>query len=295
MNRYNIRPIFRILPLAGSFLLINSAFAQQGNRGETGASGRQGSTPSVESIFVGQLKKNDKDGSGTMSFEETSAERFFPQSLFDAIDTDGDGDISMKEAVFADKIDQFQGPKKRITFEGKEWVADYALKAKVTNYKGKEALNIIGREQTYVFLPIDEFQDGTIEVDIASDAFCGIGFRGRDNGQRVERLYFRPMFTANADRRDMTVQYAVTGRKDGHWLELRKSAPGKYNAEADIEPGEWFHAKFVIKGTSLKVYINGSEEPQMVVDPLLDGVSQGSVGVWGWDSHFANFKYVPAR
>ena len=69
--------------------------------------------------------------------------------------------------------------------------------------------------------------------------------------------------------------------------------PGKYETGVDIKQGEWFHAKFVIKGKSLKVFVNGSDNPILTVDPMLDGVSKGSVGVWGWDSYFANFKYTP--
>ena len=83
------------------------------------------------------------------------------------------------------------------------------------------------------------------------------------------------------------------GREGGHWRDLRTQFPGKYETGVDIKQGEWFHAKFVIKGKSLKVFVNGSDNPILTVDPMLDGVSKGSVGVWGWDSYFANFKYTP--
>ncbi len=216
----------------------------------------------------------------------------FRETLFEAVDADGDGEISRQEAILADRTDTYKGPAKRIKFEGKEWVADYAIGAKVVGYKGKTALHIVGREQCYVYLPIDDFQDGVIEVDIAGDIFSGIGFRGRDKGQRVEKLYFRPQ-NSGTDRHENTVQYSVIGREDGHWRALRTKFPGKYETGADLAQGEWFHAKFVIKGESLKVYVNGSSEPILTVDPMLDGVSRGSVGVWGWDSYFANFKYTP--
>lgn len=291
MNRFIKQLTSGILALVASVLFFNSAFAQQQNRDGGNAAGRQGAPLRGESGFAGQVKKNDKDGNGTLSFEEASVERLFRQSLFNAIDTNGDGQVSMKEAVVADKIDKYKGPSKRISFEGKEWVADHAIGAQVVNYKGKKALHLAGREQCYVYLPLDDFQDGTIEVDIAGETFSGIGFRGREGGQRVEKLYFRPQ-NAGTDRHSSTVQYSVIGREGGHWRDLRTKSPGTYETGADISKGEWFHAKFVIKGTSLKVYVNDSTEPQLVVDPMLDGVSKGSIGLWGWDSYFANFKYT---
>ena len=245
-----------------------------------------------EAAFVGQVEKNDSDGNGKLSFKEASVERMFRKTLFDAIDVNNDGEISRQEAVKADKIDISQGPKKRIEFEGKQWVADHAFGASVVNYKGKKALHIAGREQTYVYLPVD-FGDGVIEVDIAGDTMSGIGFRGRENGTRVEKPYFRPQM-ANTERANMTVQYSVMGREDGHWRTLSDSSPGTYQAAANIKKGEWFHAKLVIKGDTLKMYIDDAPEPVLVVDPLLDGESRGSIGVWGWESYFANFKYTPS-
>jgi hypothetical protein len=292
MNLPNACIHFRAIFLIGTiFMAASAAFPQRQNPGGANPPARAGGAPRGESSFILQLERNDKDNNGQLSFEEASTERMFRESLFKAVDTNSDGEISRQEAILADKIDQYQGPEKRITFEGKEWIADYAIGAQVVDYKGKRALHLDGREQCYVYLPIDDFQDGVIEVDIAGDIFSGIGFRGRENGQRVEKLYFRPQ-NAGTDRHGNTVQYAVIGREGGHWRDLRTQFPGKYETGADIEQGEWFHAKLVIKGTSLKVYLNDSENPVLAVDPMLDGVSKGSVGVWGWDSYFANFKYT---
>lgn len=279
-----------------TFVVIATLYLHSSAQNRPGASGggqRQGPPPG-ESSFVGQLHANDANTDGQLTFEEAKVVRAFRQSLFDAIDTDGSGGISMEEAALADKIDKNKGPKKRINFEGKNWTADHAIGAKVVQYKGKTALHIAGREQCLVYLPIDDFQDGVIEVDIAGDIFSGVAFRVRENGQRSEKLYFRPQ-NAGTERAENTVQYGVIGREDGHWRHLRTNFPGKYETSADIAQGEWFRAKFVIKGESLKVYVNGAPEPLLVVDPLLEGVSRGSVGVWGWDSYFANFKYTPSK
>ncbi len=150
---------------------------------------------------------------------------------------------------------------------------------------------LAGREQCVVYLPINDFTDGTIEADLAGPIFTGIVFRVREDGKRAEKVYFRPQ-NAGTERHENTVQYAVMGREDGHWSALRREFPGKYEAGTDIQKEEWFHVRMVIEGTSLKVYVNDGKQPVLTVDPMLDGVSSGSVGLWGWDSYFANFKYT---
>ena len=284
---------FRKPLLASLFIALAGAATLTAQQRPGGAGGqRPAGPPRDEAPFSGQIARNDADKNGSLSLAETSKMRNFPKSLFKAIDTNGDGEISMAEAKVADKVDKRKGPAKRIKFEGKQWIADHAIGAEVVKHKGKEALHIVGREQCVVYLPIDDFQDGTIEVDIAGDIFSGVAFRTRENGARSEKLYFRPQ-NANTEKHQNTVQYSVLGRRDGHWSQLRRNFPGKYETGANIAKGEWFRAKFEIKGEELKVYVNG--DLLLTVDPMLDGVSKGSVGVWGWDSYFANFKYTPAK
>jgi len=185
------------------------------------------------------------------------------------------------------------GGGKTVDFEGKQWATSLAKEVIVVEYKGKKALHILGGEQTYVYLPGVEFQDGVIELDIAGPIFSGVGFRGRENGRRVEKIYFRPQNAGTAKHAN-TVQYAVLGREDGTWRYLRTKFPGKYETGADIKKGEWFHVKLVIRGTEVKVYVDEKPEPVLTVDKMLDGVAKGTVGVWGWNSYFANFRFTPA-
>lgn len=184
------------------------------------------------------------------------------------------------------------GQGKTIEFEGKTWAAGLAKEVTVADYKGKKAMHVLGGEQSYVYLPDVEFQDGIIEVDIAGPIFSGIGFRGRESGKRLEKVYFRPQ-NAGTARHANTVQYAVIGREDGTWRYLRTNFPGKYETGADIKKDEWFHVKLVILGAEVKVYVDEKSEPVLTVDKMLDGVSRGTVGVWGWNSYFANFRFTP--
>jgi len=149
---------------------------------------------------------------------------------------------------------------KTIEFEGKTWAAGLAKEVTVADYKGKKAMHVLGGEQSYVYLPDVEFQDGIIEVDIAGPIFSGIGFRGRESGKRLEKVYFRPQNAGTAKHAN-TVQYAVIGREDGTWRYLRTNFPGKYETGADIKKDEWFHVKLVIRGAEVKVYVDEKPEP----------------------------------
>ena len=181
-----------------------------------------------------------------------------------------------------------------IRFEGRVWSAPNAEEIKVTDYQGKQALHIKGSEKNYAFLPVVGFGDGEINVDIASDTFSGIAFRGNSNGDVAEKLYFRP-FNSGTEKHSNTVQYSMIGRPKFGWRALRASDPGKYESGANIKKGKWFRARIVLKGKRLAAYVNDQSEPVLVVDPMLGDSERGTLGVWGWDSYFANFRFTPAN
>ena len=151
---------FNIAALIFSLFVATLAEAQQqrnqrgGNPGGRGAGGARAG----ERGFVAQLATRDADKSGTLSQEELSGGRMgIRPALFKAIDRDGNGQIDKKEAKAADLIDTYQGKPKQIAFEGKSWNATPAIGAEVVEFKGKQALHIVGREQCLVSLPIEDF------------------------------------------------------------------------------------------------------------------------------------------
>lgn len=137
-----------------------------------------------------------------------------------------------------------------------------------------------------------EMSDGVIEVDIASERFAGIAFRGLD-GDHYDKVYFRP-FNSGTERHDRTVQYASPGTDGADWLSLREKFPGEYEAGADVPVWQWFRARLVVEGQRVSVFVGEETTPVLVVDPLLSGVESGRIGIWGWDVYFSDFTYTPA-
>lgn len=180
-----------------------------------------------------------------------------------------------------------------ISFEGKQWSTENAQTATVETFRGRKALHIKGGEETFVALNDVVFGTGTVDVDIASSTFSGIGIRGTPNGKVVEKLYFRP-FNSGTSKHENTVQYSMLGRPRFSWRALREKSPGTYESGAIIKPNEWFHVRLEIKSKRLAAFVNDGGEPVLVVDPLLGDSVSGTIGVWGWDSYFSNFRFTPS-
>lgn len=183
---------------------------------------------------------------------------------------------------------------KTIDFENQKWIISNAASASVKNYKGKKALYISGQEKAFVYLQKQSLQDGTIEVDIASDTFSGIGFHGNQSGTIVEKLYFRP-FNSGTAKHDKSVQYSMLGQPNAHWRALRETFPGKYESGANIKNNEWFHVRIVIKDERMEAFVNEDKTPVLVVEPLLQKSNDGRLGVWSWGGYFANFEITEAK
>lgn len=164
-------------------------------------------------------------------------------------------------------------------------------------FKGREAIHIQNtpaRPDGPVALFKDiEFEDGIIEVDIASERFAGIAFRAQD-GDHYDKIYFRP-FNSGTEKHENTVQYAVVGNQSLGWNPLRKNFPGKFESGANVPVMEWFHAKLVVEGDKVSVFVNDESDPVLVVNQTLSGYRKGGIGIWGWNAYFSNFRYTPIK
>ena len=177
-------------------------------------------------------------------------------------------------------------------------------------FKGRTAVKVVananaGNATSYAVLTGASFRDGVIEVDLAgqpaagaSDAargFIGIAFRIQPDG-RYEYIYLRPT-NGRADdqvRRNRSTQYS--SYPDFDFARSRQEAPGKYESYVDLQPGVWTKYKIAINGRDARLYVNGGDQPCLVVTDLKLDPKDGGVALWvgpGTEGYFANLKIAP--
>jgi hypothetical protein len=188
-------------------------------------------------------------------------------------------------------------------------------KAEVATYRGRPALHLTplpdhegADEATLAIVTGTDFDDGTIEVEVAgaprvgapsdSRGFIGIMFRAQDRGARGENFYLRPTDGRADDqlRRNHSAQYE--SMPDFPWDRLRKESPGAYEAYTDLEAGAWTKMKIVVSGTRAQLYVNGSDQPCLIVKDLKLGDTHGQVALWSHvttDGYFSNLTVKSAR
>jgi hypothetical protein len=188
-------------------------------------------------------------------------------------------------------------------------------KAEITTYRGRRALHLLGwPEQAPSHHPLDDgsmlaivtgtdFHNGTIEVEVAgapragapedSRGFIGLVFRAQDHAARAENIYLRPTNGRAEDqlRRNHSTQYESA--PDFPWHRLRKESPGVYESYVDLDAGAWTKMKIVVSGTKAQLYVNGAEQPCLIVNDLKLGDTHGQIALWAHpttDAYFSNLK-----
>ena len=191
------------------------------------------------------------------------------------------------------------------------------VKAAAAEYKGRKAVLITRdapktREEDkdgFALLKGVDFQDGTIEGEIAlkitappgppgmrrSPGFVGIAFRARPDASHYELFYLRPGNSTSDDQsmRNHSVQYSYV--PDQGWLKLRRQWPWVYETWADLKMETWTKIKIEVKGRSAKLFVNGSEQPSLVVDGLKGDDLRGGIALWSYpdqEAYFSNFHIV---
>lgn len=186
------------------------------------------------------------------------------------------------------------------------------VKAEAVEYKGRKAVRITKEgvfDDGFALIKGTDFQDGTIEVDLAAKitgtpppglrmpGFLGVAFRARNDGSRYELLYVRPGNARSPDQaiRNHALQY--TSEPDFGWHELRTQWPWVYEGHADLQLEEWIHVKIEVAGRTAKLYVNGEAQPGLVVDGLKGQDLHGAVALWSYpkeDAYFSNLRVTPA-
>src|SRR5450432_1184363 len=188
------------------------------------------------------------------------------------------------------------------------------VKAAAAEYKGRKAV-LITRDKPktideakdgFALLKGVDFQDGTIEGEIAlkitappgtgrMPGFVGVAFRARPDASHYDLFYLRPGNSTSDDQsmRNHSVQY--TAEPDYGWAKLRRQWPWVYEAWADLKMETWTKIKIQVKGRSAKLFVNGSEQPSLVVDGLKGDDLRGGIALWGYpdeEAYFSNFHIV---
>ena len=184
-------------------------------------------------------------------------------------------------------------------------------KGEVVEYLGRKALRLTAEpssEQVITFLKGVEIQDGTIEADIAlktttppgvrMPGFGGIAFRARADASHYELFYLRPGNAHSEDQgmRNHSVQYVSVPGND--WYKLREEWPWIYEAYAELRKEQWNKVKIEVHGRNAKLFINGSENPSLMVSGLKGEDLRGGVALWGYageEAYFSNVRVTPTE
>ncbi len=175
-------------------------------------------------------------------------------------------------------------------------------------YKGRNVLKVeptnAQTEAKFVKLNTVDFKNGTIEIEVAGKraesagamarGFVGVAFRVNEDNSQFECFYIRPTNgrAEDQERRNHSVQYISF--PDHPWHKLREETPGKYETYADLVEGEWTKLKIEVSGEKARLYVNGVEQPTLIVNDLkLGGKNSGKIGLWvgpGTEAYFSDLK-----
>jgi hypothetical protein len=181
----------------------------------------------------------------------------------------------------------------------------------IASYLGRRAVKLVNRAgvtsagqpangETITILKGSDFSDGTIEAEVVGvpragaqagvRGFVGIAFRVGPHGSKYECISLRQT-NGRADdqlRRNHTTQYSAY--PEFPWHRLRAESPGVYESYVDVEPGAWTKVKIVVSGTKARLYVNGSDQPCLIVNDLKLGDSNGQIALWAGTDTEAYFS-----
>jgi hypothetical protein len=180
------------------------------------------------------------------------------------------------------------------------------VKAEATTYRGRRCVRLLdqpgtGQSPAVAILTGFDFGDGTIEAEIAglpragaveaARGFIGLAFHVQPHADRFECFYIRPTNGRSDDqlRRNHSTQYV--SEPDFPWQRLRQEKPGVYESYVDLQPGAWTKIKIVVAGLDARLYVNGADQPCLIVHDLKMGKTRGKIALWvglDTDGYFSN-------
>jgi hypothetical protein len=194
-----------------------------------------------------------------------------------------------------------------------------AINARVlwVDYRGRRALKLAPLEgherdtdqEMMAIVSGSEFKNGVIELDVSGARRLGYstaedvsGYKGivgltfRLHGDSAERFYIRPENARlnNQLFRNRSTQYEASPGYS--WQRLREESPGVYESYVDLESGGWTHLRIEVSGVSARLFVNGANQPSLVVNDLKNGESRGAIALWARissEAYFANLRVLP--
>lgn len=179
------------------------------------------------------------------------------------------------------------------------------------DFLGRKAVRLVKTREKGVdgFLPLPEvdFQDGTIEADVAvkittrpgtsMPGFIGIAFRGRSDTSSYDMFYVRPGAATSDDQaaRNHVAQYCAA--PGFSWYPLRRAWPWVYEGHADLRLDGWTHMKIEVAGRAAKLYLNNNPNASLVVDGMKGPNLRGNVSLFtfvGQEAYFSNVRITHA-
>jgi len=152
-------------------------------------------------------------------------------------------------------------------------------------------------------LPLADFHDGVIELDVAGEpgpgaaqaarGFVGVAFRVAPNVESFECFYIRPTNGRAEDqvRRNHSSQYiSFPGYP---WELLREKFTEKYESYVDLVPAKLTALKIEVRGDKAKLYVHNAAQPTLIVNDLKQAPRAGSIALWigpGTIGHFAELR-----
>src|SRR5215472_13856646 len=178
------------------------------------------------------------------------------------------------------------------------------VKADAVEYQGRKAVRLTKESEKdgFALLRGTDLRDGTIEAEIGlkittppgvrMPGFVGIAFRARPDASRYELFYLRPGNSRSDDQamRNHVVQY--TSEPDFGWYKLRREWPSVYESHEELQTETWTKVKIDVIGRSARLYINGAEQPSLIVDGLKGEDLRGGIALWAYEGEEAYFSNV---
>jgi hypothetical protein len=183
--------------------------------------------------------------------------------------------------------------------QGKLTVVNRKIEA--VEEQGKKFVRLTeGSKEGVLWLPIKNFKNGTLEIemrgkDVLQRSFIGLIFHGQ-NDSTYDAVYCRPFnfFAKDSVRKIHAIQYIA--HPTFTWKKLREERNGIFEKEIvnPPDPNGWFKMRLVIRDKTVEGYINDATQPSLTVEKLNDQ-HEGKVGLFMGDGAGGDFEKIVVK